>query len=191
MMLGQNAYKAEPMSGVVVQTRTRMGLGSGISAESGLVRSYAHDPSPYFLSGPPDADGDGYSTPSSLAWHRCSRALRSGFNARCQRSLAAGLRCGRLPDLLNVVDYITFIYPFRPNDGHGEFNKFGHALDDDGDTVIEPNEDPPSQGCSLQHLSLEPRSSASRTDDSDQHWRYQQYQSSGRQSAVAPAHGRW
>jgi hypothetical protein len=43
---------------------------------------------------------------------------------------------------LNIGDLNSFIIPERPFDGHSTFNKIGHALDDDGDTVIESNEDP-------------------------------------------------
>jgi len=39
---------------------------------------------------------------------------------------------------LNIADLNSFLAPNRPNDGHGVFNKFGHPLDDDGDTAIDP-----------------------------------------------------
>jgi hypothetical protein len=49
-------------------------------------------------------------------------------------------------NILNIGDISSFIIPARPvDDGHGTFNKFEHPLDDDGDTVIESNEDPPGE----------------------------------------------
>ncbi|HLC28549.1 MAG TPA: hypothetical protein VJL07_03785, partial [Dehalococcoidia bacterium] len=49
-------------------------------------------------------------------------------------------------NVLNIGDLNSFLSPNRAvNDGHGVFNMFGHALDDDGDTVIETNEDPPGE----------------------------------------------
>ena len=38
---------------------------------------------------------------------------------------------------VNIQDLNSFLAPNRPDDGHGTFNKFGHPLDDDGDTVID------------------------------------------------------
>ena len=40
-------------------------------------------------------------------------------------------------NILNIADINSFLTPNRPDDGHGTFNKFGHPLDDDGDTVID------------------------------------------------------
>lgn len=49
-------------------------------------------------------------------------------------------------NVLNIGDFNSFLSPVRPvNDGHGTFNKINHPLDDDGDTVIESNEDPPTE----------------------------------------------
>jgi len=43
----------------------------------------------------------------------------------------------------NIQDIGHFLFPLRPvDDGHGTFSMFSHVLDDDGDTVIESNEDP-------------------------------------------------
>jgi hypothetical protein len=42
-------------------------------------------------------------------------------------------------NVVNIQDLNSFLSPNRPvNDGHGLFNKFGHPLDDDGDTTIDP-----------------------------------------------------
>ena len=40
-------------------------------------------------------------------------------------------------NVVNIQDLNSFLAPMRPDDGHGTFNKFGHPLDDDGDTVID------------------------------------------------------
>ena len=51
--------------------------------------------------------------------------------------------------VFNIGDINSFTTPNRTGDNidsHGNFNMFSHTLDDDGDTVIESNEDPDSNG---------------------------------------------
>jgi hypothetical protein len=50
---------------------------------------------------------------------------------------------------VNIADINSFLNPLRTGDNvdaHGAYNMFGHALDDDGDTTIESNENPNSNG---------------------------------------------
>ena len=52
-------------------------------------------------------------------------------------------------NILNIADIASFTTPNRTGDSidaHGNFNYFNHALDDDGDTVIESAEDPGAPG---------------------------------------------
>jgi hypothetical protein len=86
---------------------------------------------------PSDLDGDGFSNDAE-------GLLGTGSMDPCGSN---GWPADLSPDnVLNIADISSFLLPLRPvDDGDGFFNRFGHPLDDDGDTVIESDEDPPAE----------------------------------------------
>ena len=81
-----------------------------------------------------DCDGDGYV--GSTEDHVYSTLGPRDQDPCGNNGWASDLSLG--DDTLNIADIGSFLSPARPDDGHGTFNKFGHPLDDDGDTIIDP-----------------------------------------------------
>jgi len=82
-----------------------------------------------------DCDGDGW-TGAQEAFIFSGTTTANDQDACGNDGWAAELAGN--DNILNIADINSFLTPNRPDDGHGTFNKFGHPLDDNGDTAIDP-----------------------------------------------------